>query len=363
MDERSYVLGFSVFPGVGPKRFSDLISTFGSAKAAWEGDSAALVRIIGKSYGNNFLRFREKYSITDYEEKLRERSVWYLTYDDEAYPLSLKAIANPPFVLYGKGDKQVLHSLMHHTSVGVVGTRKVTLYGRDVTEMLTSELVYAGCVIVSGLALGVDAIAHSTTIQHQGITIAVLGSGVDVCHPMSNLSIYHEIISRGGVVISEYPLGEPPSKGSFPSRNRIITGLSQAIVVTEGSEDSGALYTAHHAFEIGRPVFAVPGPITSALSKGPNALLRKGAMLITSGHDILEHLGHGKRLLQKKRDAIKGDTKEEQEIITLLQSETLLFDELVKRSGSDPGTLGVLLSFMEMKGLIKSIDGYYSLKA
>ena len=354
-----YWLGFSVIPGIGPVRFECLLKRFGSAKDAWKASAADIEKAIkSRKLVGEVEKFREGFSFEEYIKQLHDKKVWFVTLQDKEYPCLLKQIDNPPFVLYGKGDKGCFNDLNHF--VGVVGTRKVTNYGRQVTELLTAELVNARCVIVSGLALGVDAIAHQTTIENNGKTIAVLGSGVDICYPSSNSKIYNEIVSEYGAVISEYPLGMKPSIGSFPSRNRIIAGFSQAVLVTEGAEDSGSLITASNALEFGRKVFAVPGPITSSLSKGPNSLIGKGAKLVTSGGDILRELG----LQGDKRDTgaksgrlIKGETKEEQKILDLLQNEELSFDEIVKRTKSDSSKMSILLSMMEIKGMIVAQDG------
>jgi DNA processing protein len=228
--------------------------------------------------------------------------------------------------------------------------------------MITRELVSAECCIVSGLALGVDAVAHQTALQQSGKTIAVLGCGVDLCYPSTNQSIYNSILFSGGSIVSEYPPGQPPSVGSFPSRNRIIAGLSNAIVVTEGAEDSGSLITAREAIKNGRKVFAVPGPITSGLSKGPLKLLREGAVMVTSGEDILEELEIAKRKLpMTKRKKIIGETKEEQEIIDALRDEGMLFDDLVRLLHMSPTVLATRITLLEMRGIVRNSAGKFHL--
>lgn len=346
-------MAFALFPGVGPGRFAKLLASFGSAKQAWEASETDLKKTIGPSLTGQFLDFREKFSPSDYEEKLLRKKVGYLTLFDPNYPQLLKQIKNPPFVLFYKGK-----IVNHGNFVGVVGTRKITDYGRQVTELLTRGLVEAGCVIVSGLALGVDAVAHATTLAAKGKTIAVLGCGVDCCSPSENTALYDRIVENGGVIVSEYGLGVSPTKGSFPSRNRIIAGLSLGIVVTEGATDSGALITAKDALENNRKVFAVPGPVTSSLSQGPYQLIKQGAVVVSSAEEILDELGlygakNGKTSSVKK---VIGDTKEEQQILDLLVEQDLHFDELVKRIKIDPSKLGTLLSLMEMKGIIQSLS-------
>ncbi len=358
-----YWLGFCVFPGIGPIKFKKLLAAFGTAENAWKAQLTDLkMSGIGQSTALQFDEFRKTFSPYAYEEDLQKQNVSFLTLTDEGYPARLLSSKNSPTVLFVKGSF-AFNAPENAIAIAVVGTRKITDYGRRVTESLTSELVAAGCVIVSGLAMGVDAVAHRATILAGGRTVAVLGSGVDLCTPMENQTIYKSILEHDGAIISESPLGRVPNKGSFPSRNRIIAGMSLGVLVTEGAEDSGSLITAKDAFENGRKVFAVPGPITSLVSRGPLTLLGKGAKLVMSGADILEELG----LERDKRDRVKrgygrgdkrvkGDTEEEQRIITVLTNEQLHFDELMRRTKMTSSQLGSFLSLMEMKGLVKSLD-------
>lgn len=358
MNERNYWLGFSAFSGIGPKRFQQLLVHFGNAKDAWKAQVDDLQHAgLGKVIAKKFILFRNQFDLSGYVQSLHTKVVSFVTLDDELYPPLLKDITNPPFVLYIKGT---LPS-QSFRSIGIVGTRKVTQYGAQVTQLFTTDLVAAGFVVVSGLALGVDAIAHKTSVENGGVTIAVLGCGVDRCYPSSNQVLYNAIVQNNGAIVSELPLGAVPSIGSFPSRNRIIAGLSEAVLVTEGAEDSGALITAEVAMQHKRPVFAVPGPITSSLSQGPYKLIGKGAKLVTSSEDILRELGITNQEIRLQKE-IKGDTEEEQEIIDLLQNESLQFDDIVRKTKMDSSKIGILLSFMEMKGLVKSLDGgFYSL--
>lgn len=362
MEERNYWLAFALCDGIGPKRFNELLKAFGSAKNAWQASEKDIVKAIGKAFTAKFMAFQPTFDFHSYQEKLEKAKVWFVTLSEDAYPQLLKTSHNPPFVLYGIGSKDLLQ---HSLTIGIVGTRRVTTYGRQVTVMITRELVQADYCIVSGLAMGVDATAHATTLNNEGKTIAVLGCGVDCCSPAENYSLYKAIIASGSTVVSEYPLSMPPTPGSFPSRNRIIAGLSQAVVVTEGAADSGALITARDSFTNNRPVFAVPGPITSSLSSGPNSLLQQGGKLITSGDDILRELGFkGDRgdKRARKNMVVKGETQEEQLIIDILQNEELSFDDLIQKVTLDVATLNMLLSLMEMKGFIaKSSTGNYYL--
>lgn len=357
MTEREYWLGFSLCSGIGPKRFADLLSRFSTAEKAWHASPQDLTSILGPALTAKLISFRESIVLQDYAATIAEGNIWFVTLKDSEYPELLKVSTNPPFVLYGKGN--LYSNDTYHQSrnrfIAVVGTRKITSYGRQVTEIIARDLVRSGCCIVSGLAMGVDAVAHQTALGNGGKTIAVLGCGVDCCNPRSNQRLYEEILSNDGCVVSEFPPGHDPTTGSFPSRNRIIAGLSQAVIVTEGAADSGALITANDAFENNRQVFAVPGPITSSLSKGPNSLLQKGAKLITSGADVLNELGITSTRSVKAKE-IAGESEDEQKIIDLLQSEELSFDELRKKSLFDTARLNGLLSLMEMKGFLKQSE-------
>ncbi len=349
MDERFFWLGFAVFSGIGPKRFAILRGTFGSAKTAWEADGEALQSAgIGEAIAKQFLSYRRHFDIAMYYAQLESKQVGFVTLLDDDYPAALRALENCPLVLFYRGDKTVLQQ---QQMMAIVGTRTITDYGRTVTEQITSSLVAAGYIIVSGLAFGVDATAHRQTIAQMGKTVAVLACGIDCCSPREHQGLYQEIIDTGGAIVSESGIGVTPTPGSFPARNRIIAGLSRGVVVTEGSSGSGSLYTAEAAFTINRPVFAIPGPITSSLSRGPFSLLSKGGVLVTRAEDILHYLGQSDAL--EKQKSLRGDTPEEQAIIDMLQQEAKYPDDIAKKLSVDASQLGGLLSVLEMKKIVK----------
>jgi DNA processing protein len=268
----------------------------------------------------------------------------------------LKEISDPPPVLFLKGNLTDFSLPM----LAVVGTRKSTAYGRQVCEMLTGELALTGLVIVSGMARGIDSVAHQTTLAVGGKTVAVLGEGVDVVYPPENKELYEEII-KSGVVLSEMPPGHRPSRGTFPARNRIISGLSLGVLVIEGAEDSGALITASAALEQKREVFAVPGPITSPLSAGPTKLLKNGAKLVYRTEDVLEALNLNpkfrKQKLEQEVENKQDLSSEEKTILELLVNENLHIDEIIRKSGLASAQTGSLLSLMEIKSLVKNLGG------
>jgi DNA processing protein len=202
---------------------------------------------------SKFEAFRKGFELEKYEESLHKRKMNYISLIDKEYPAKLKQIKNPPIILYSKG-KVDLNS--EHKFLAIVGTRRLTSYGKSITELFSGKLAEQGLVIVSGLAIGVDSVAHSACLDSEGTTIAVLGNGVDICFPRENQKIYDRILEKGGMIISELPPGEPPSVGSFPSRNRIVAGISDGILVTEGAQDSGSLITANFGLDFKRKVFA-----------------------------------------------------------------------------------------------------------
>ena len=360
MLENLYYLGFSIFPGIGPALFDKLINRFASAQNAWRASEKDLLEVLQKKLVEEFITFRKKFDLQKYEKELKNKEIGYVTLIDEDYPKLLHQIKKPPIVVFFKGDR----SLFGNTkTISVVGTRSITQYGKDVTQMLTKDLVDQGFIIVSGLALGVDGVAHKVCLDAGGKTIAVLGNGVDICTPSNHQKLYERILEQQGLIVSTVPPGEEPNKGSFPARNKIIAGLSRGVILTEGAADSGALYTADFAKDMGRPVFAVPGPITSRLSAATTTLLKTGATLVSNSQDVVDRLGIMTHV-KTKNFHIKslGDTSEEQEILDLLENESLHFNEIVRKIGKDSKAIGSLLSLMELKGIVKSLsDGKYSL--
>ena len=412
--EQLFYLGFALFPGVGPAKFQSLLRQFHSAECAWHASVEDLTEVIGDKLAGELGDFRKRFAPQKYAKELEEKEIGWVTLVDEEYPRLLKNITNPsvisseneksqsintegfwsnqnesldldsslmaqndsseiaanstssrndkvgrsakkhhpPFVIFYKGNSQLFDA---PKSIGIVGTRSISQYGREVTEMLTRELVEQDFVIVSGLALGVDGVAHQTCLNNQGRTIAVLGSGVDVCTPSNHQVLYDKILAQEGLIVSTVPPGEEPNKGSFPARNKIIAGLALGVIVTEGTADSGALYTADFAKDMGRPVFSVPGPITSRLSAATTKLLKNNAVLVTSGQDVVDKLGIMKKVKTHNAAAksLKGDSPEEQKILDLLQFEPLHFNEIVRKIGKDSKGLGSLLSLMELKGIVK----------
>ena len=354
-EETKRWVGFNVFDGIGPVRFKLLLDYFGTAAAAWKAPVDTLKKIhLGDKLSEGFDHFRKTYDLDGYLKELREKHVSVLTLTNPKYPKLLKEIPDAPFLLYLKGRKTDPPINLNKT-IGVVGTRKITPYGIQVTERLVRDLVANGFTIVSGLAYGVDAVAHRTAIESGGKTIGVLGCGIDIIAVSSNKDLYEKIEHGAGFIVSEVPLGHRPTKGLFPARNRIISGLSLGVIVTEGADDSGALITARNAGEQGRDVFAVPGPITSPYSRGPSILLKNGAKLVESVDDILDELGFSKSGNAKKNAGVKihGETGEEQKILDCLCDQRMCIDDLVRATRLTISEVSATITVLEMKGIIK----------
>lgn len=346
MDERYAYLGFSLFPGIGPVTIKKLIKYYGNLSSAFISTDTDLQKAgLSKNISSSFIVFRKSFLPTQYCELLQKENVWFVTQSDLEYPTSLLELTDSPLVIFGKGNIDLL-SLS--PKVGIVGTRKMSSYGRNVTEMFAKKLGESGCVIVSGLALGVDVTAHNSSCLTRGRTIAVLGNGVDECFPKENNYVYQKILNNDGTIISEYPLYTKPSKGTFPSRNRIIAALSDVLLVTEGQKQSGSLITADISLSMQKKVFAVPGSITSVLSQGPLYLLSKGAHIATSPDDVLSILGRSS--LNQKVNQLDPF---EEKIFQLLLEEPRTMDQLVRLSKQSLGELALILSQMEIKNIIK----------
>lgn len=275
-------------------------------------------------------------------------------------PERLSPLPKPPKQISTIGAE--LDELLKMPVLGIVGSRKVTPYGRGVTEELTESLARAGICIVSGLALGVDSIAHSAALRAKGKTIAVLPSGIKSIYPASHRGLARQIITSGGTLVSEYDDEYKPGRQSFIERNRIIAALSDALLVTEAAERSGSLHTANFALELGKPVLAVPGNITSATSSGTNNLLKSGAIMVTNDQDAIQVLGV---LPQKNQQEIPlyGDNEQESLLLNLLNDGIHGGDELLAQSELDIQLFQQTLSMLEIKGAIAPLgNNHWRLK-
>jgi len=346
--EKKYWVAFTKIYSVGPKKFKRLHEHFGSMKTAWNASYNELLRagLIPKDV-QTVLTERKNINPDTVLEEIERLNIFIIDITDTRYPSLLKEIYAPPQILY------VLGSLPQdkYTHISVVWTRKTSAYGRQITPMLVSELSQVGFTIVSGLALGIDALAHQAALTNDAQTIAVLGCGLDVIYPVSNRRLALDMIAHGGAIISEYPIGTKPLKQHFPARNRIISGLSRGVVVIEGSTDSGSLITASCALEQNREIFAVPGNISNTTSQGPNKLLKMGATVVTSAQDILDVLHVSKPLCSKKTLSVPA-TGEEKLILETLSATPLHIDEIIRACKLNTSTINKVLTMLELKGNI-----------
>lgn len=345
----------SYFPKITSKRYQTLIAVFDNLENAWAASQNDLQKIgWEEKLSSEFINWKNKIDEEKIAKILEHEKINCLTKDDNDYPKLLKEIYDPPFCLFVRGKlKNDGHNL------AVVGTRKFTTYGKQITEELVAPLAQQGIIIISGLAFGIDSIAHEETLKNNGVTIAVLGSGVNKNHvfPSAHRRLAEKIIGQGGAVISEYPPGTLPTKYTFPRRNRIVAGMSLGTLIIEAPEESGALITTQCALDNNREVFAVPQNINSPTSAGPNNLLKNGAHLVTSAKDILEilNLEEIKKIVDNKK--ITSDSPIEEKILTTLSREPIHVDQIIKNTQLDSPTINATLTLMEMKGQVRNLGG------
>ncbi len=337
--------------GIGPARVRALIDYFGSLEDAWRAPAAELREAgLDKRSLENLLAARGRLDLDREMARLEKWGVRVMTWEDHDYPRRLRQIYNAPPVLYVRG------SLLPQDewAVAVVGTRRPTDYGREAARVLAADLARQGITVVSGLALGIDGIAHQAALDAGGRTIAVLGSGFRYLYPARHRNLAKRIVENGAL-ISEYALDVRPEASNFPPRNRIISGLSMGVVVVEAGERSGALITAHFAAEQGREVFAVPGPIFNRPSVGTNRLIQEGAKAVTSVRDILEELDITMAAEQQEARLNIPKSDLEERIWTYLLETPHHVDEIVRELGLETSEVMSTLTLMELKGLVRQV--------
>ncbi len=354
MSQTKYWLGFNLVKGIGPAKLQAMLDYFGSAAAAWQATPEQL-RKIGLD-GRAIRTFMEARQTLDLDAALAQvtaAGITLLTWDAPDYPAYLREIPNPPPLLYVQGELRE----SDQWAVAVVGTRRLTSYGRQVTRDLVAGLVRNNITVVSGLARGIDAVAHQTAVEMNGRTIAVLGSGLDCLYPAEHRQLARRIVDGHGAVISDYGLGVQPEAKNFPPRNRIISGLSLGVIVVEAGQRSGALITANFALEQDRELFAVPGPINSPASKGPNRLIQQGAKLVMAVDDVLEELNLTMVAEHTAVQMALPETAEEAELYGRLSHQPIHIDELSRATGLPSQTVSSALTMMELKGMVQQVGG------
>ncbi|RLD02250.1 MAG: DNA-protecting protein DprA [Chloroflexi bacterium] len=351
MTQKPYWIGINLVKGIGAVRLRGLLDFFGDAQSAWEATPEDL-RLAGLSPAivKRFIHTRENVDLQKIWDNIAEKNIRVMNWEDADYPARLREIAQPPPILYLKGE--ILEE--DAWAVAIVGTRRVTAYGRQVTEEIATYLAQKGITIVSGLARGVDGIAHQAALKAGGRTLAVLGSGVNRIYPPEHRNLAASL-SKSGAVLSDYAPDTPPEGSNFPKRNRIISGLSIATIVIEAGRTSGALITANFALEQGREIFALPGNIYAPQSMGPNKLIQDGAHPLLNPREILEILDLTRITQHKNAQQTLPTDATELQVLSALSHEPSHVDEIRANTGLAVEKVSSTLVMMELKGMVRHV--------
>lgn len=354
LPDHAYIFGFSLILEIGPARFEKITKEFSSPKEAWLAPEKELLeKGVDQKTANLFIQKRKEISLEKEFENFSKRPYYFITKKDSLYPSRLKEIKTAPYVLFCYGDIQLLAK----KQLAVVGTRMPTSYGKTATEKICQGIINAGLLITSGMANGIDTIAHNVAMEMGSPTIAVLGEGFEQARKNFNFKkTMDDIVRSGGLIVSEYHPWARATKFTFPARNRIISGLSLGVLVIEAGEKSGSLITANCALEQNREVFAVPGSIFSSQSIGTNLLIKQGAQLVSSQNDILTALNFMPSS-SKQTTLPQFENETEKTIYSLLTLEPSHIDALAKKCCLDPNNISAILSLMELRGIAKNIGG------
>ncbi len=347
---------------IGPIRVRKLREALGSVEAVFSERGSTLARIegIGQAAADSLSAWEKTFDLQKELDQIRELNLQVVDCEDEAYPEQLKEIYDPPLVLYYRGDLEAARK----RSIAVVGSRNTTYYGLETAKKLSYQMAYAGLTVGSGLARGIDTAAHQGALAAKGRTLAVIGSSMDLVYPPENRALAEMIAEKGGVVMSEFCLGTPPDKQTFPMRNRIVSGLSRGVLVVEAGEKSGALITARMALDQGRQVFAIPGRINDASSKGCHRLIKEGAKLVEGVEDILQEFEFLFPTLENEpRQAWPDDLSEEElQLLNVLELNEIHLDEIIRKCGLPSAKVSSTLLRLEMRKLIRQLPGKYFVK-
>jgi DNA processing protein len=357
-EDIKYWVGFSLISGIGRVKLGQLESYFKTLDNAWKATPAELKQAgLDKGSISAITSYRPKISLEAEMEKLERYGVKVLTFHNPDYPARLKEIYDYPPILYMRGSLLPVDEWC----LAVVGTRRATVYGRQITEEIVADLARSKITIASGLAKGIDSVAHKSALEAGGRSIAVFACGLDIVYPAENAELAKHVM-QNGALISEYPLGTRPRADNFPRRNRIMSGLSLGVLVVEAGETSGAMITANLALEQNREVFAIPGSILSPASRGTNHLIQEGAKLVRDYTDILEELNLTAVAQQIEMKEIIPPSETESLLLKQLSAEPTHIDEVCRLSGLPVATVSSTLAMMELKGLVKQVGAMnYSL--
>ncbi|MCK5802842.1 MAG: DNA-processing protein DprA [Lentisphaeria bacterium] len=362
----------NMLPGIGPLRARQLLTACGSPQAILEASSSKLVRVpgMGAHLADVVSQWRVHCDLEKEMSMVEQAGVALLTQDDDDYPELLARIYDPPLCLYVRGDRSVLPTL--RGAVAIVGSRRTTQYGVQMARRLATAAAYAGWPVVSGLARGIDTVAHEAVLQADGRTVSVLGSGLGRVYPQENVDLARRMAASRGAVVSEFPMMSRPDKHTFPMRNRIISGMTRGTIVVEAGVKSGSLITASQALEQNRQVFAVPGRVDSPQSRGCHMLIKDGAALVEGFEDILEEFaslpGLGVRPYSAPSvEPACGDGQSEagdlqlpeleQSIYALVDQNEMGIDDIVTALEEPPSKVLSSLLMLEMRHLVRQLPG------
>jgi DNA processing protein len=359
MGDARYYIGFSHVGGIGGARIRMLLAAFGELGAAWNASENELRAAgLGPTLARNVVARRGELDLDSELGRVEASGYGIISWDDDSYPRRLREIDAPPPLLYCWGRLED----RDQAAFAVVGTRKPSAYGQQVGRELATLLASGGVTVVSGMARGVDGLAHQAALDAGGRTIAVLGSGLDRVYPPEHRKLAARIASQGAV-LSEFPLGRAPEPSNFPARNRVISGMCAGVVVIEAGESSGALITAGFAAEQGREVFAVPGSIYNRHSAGTNRLIADGARPLLNPSEVLEFMNLDGASFEPSGATRLSASSDEMRILQELGSEPLHVDELSQRSQLSPAAVASCLTLLELKGAARAVGGMHYVRA
>jgi len=353
-EELKYWLAFTKLNLFRHKNFLFYKKFFDSLQSFWTASIPALTAAkVTEQLAANFVAERKSINPDQELNMLLKHEIAVLLFDDTDYPNLLKEISSPPLLIFYRGNKNILQQQL----LAIVGTRRFSSYGKQISIQLSQEVINNKLIPVSGLAFGIDTLVHKTCVENNYPTVAVLGSGIDDAsiYPRSNYRLAREIINNNGIIISEYAPETEPLKHHFPARNRLISGLSLGTLVTEARQKSGALITAHFALEQNREVFAVPGPITQSTSDGTNNLIKLGAKAVTNIQDILDELNIPQKISVQKTREVVPDSIEETEILNQLSTEPKHINEIALACQKSITYINAKLLLLEMKGRVSNL--------
>ncbi|PID52405.1 MAG: DNA-protecting protein DprA [Candidatus Moraniibacteriota bacterium] len=352
--ESQFINAFNLISGIGPKNLHKLSHHFNSFEDAWNASEKEFLSTnLFPSTIQSILKNRDNIDVEKEWQKCTKENIFLLSILDKNYPKNLKNIPDPPFCLYVRGNIDILHK----SSVAIVGSRKISEYGKNATTALAGGIAEEGITIISGLALGTDATAHRTALEVQGTTIAILGGGINdtAITPRTNLSLAKDILAQNGTIISEYPYDTMPNHGTFPTRNRLMAGLSDAVIIIEATKKSGTLITAKYASTYKKLLFALPGSIFSDNALGPNTLIQKNvAKPILCSNDVLQLFDKKEKKKQKNITFTNKNHKMLYEIIAK-HPDGIHINHIIKESNMDTNTISSTLTLLEIDDLIKNI--------